>query len=85
MNLTEAQQKELVPIIAEQSKKTEVQKDLVRSERKEMRSKNVDEQIEMKAKISKILNAEQMQKWEAGREERKNRKHKMKDEHKDDK
>lgn len=85
LNLTEAQQKELVPIIAEQTKKMEAQKDLQRGEKQEMRSKNVDDQIEMKTKISKILNAEQMQKWEVGREERKNRKHKMKDEHKDDK
>uniref|UniRef100_UPI0037508AAF hypothetical protein n=1 Tax=Flavobacterium sp. TaxID=239 RepID=UPI0037508AAF len=76
LDLTASQQKEVAPIIAEQTTKMEVKrsemkarketkKPLTANERFEMKNKSLDSQIEMKAKMKKILNADQMKKWEA--------------------
>ena len=82
LDLTASQQKEIAPIIAEQTTKMdakrsemkarkEAKKLLTANEKFEMKNKSLDNQIEMKAKMKKILNAEQIQKWEANKEKRK--------------
>lgn len=82
LNLTVAQQKELIPIIAEQSKKIELRREenkirkdakkkLSKDEKFNIANKNLDQQIELKARLSKILNAEQIQKWEEKKEQKK--------------
>ena len=94
LDLTASQQKEIAPIIAEQTTKMdakrsemkarkETKKPLTANEKFEMKNKSLDNQIEMKAKMKKILNAEQMQKWEANKEKRKTQMHKMTKQHKD--
>ena len=93
LDLTASQQKEIAPIIAEQTTKTEAKrnemkarkeakKPLTANEKFEMKNKSLDNQIEMKAKMKKILNTEQMQKWEANKEKRKAHTNKMKKQHK---
>lgn len=82
LDLTSAQQKEIAPIIAEQSSKREAKmaemkankeakKQLTADEKFEMKSKMLDQQIEHKAKMKKILNKEQFEKWEANHGKRK--------------
>jgi periplasmic protein CpxP/Spy len=94
LNLTVAQQKELTPIIAEQSKKMELRREenkirkeakkkLSKDEKFNMANKNLDQQIELKARLSKILNAEQMQKWEEKKELKKKHFKKRRKEHKE--
>jgi periplasmic protein CpxP/Spy len=89
LNLTSAQQKELEPLLAEQSKKRELKQQerkakkdsktkLTKDQKFDLMNKNLDEQIAFKAKISKILNAEQMQKWESLKEKRKSKMQKIK-------
>ena len=81
LNLTASQQKQLEPIIAEETnkreaKKTEMKarketkKDLTANEKFELKNKNLDEQIELKAKMRKILTDDQMKKWEMKKEKR---------------
>jgi protein CpxP len=92
LDLTASQQKEVASIIAEQTTKMEAKrsemkarketkKPLTANERFEMKNKSLDSQIEMKAKMKKILNTEQMKKWEANKGERKTQMHKMKKQH----
>ena len=93
LDLTPSQQKEIAPIIAEQSTKMEAKrsemkaikeakKPLTANEKFEMKNKSLDSQIETKAKMKKILNSEQMEKWETNKDKRKAQMHKMKNEHK---
>lgn len=93
LDLTASQQKEIAPIIAEQTTKMDVKrsemkarketkKPLTANEKFEMKNKSLDNQIEMKAKMKKILNADQMQKWETNKGKRKTQAHKMKKEYK---
>ncbi|WP_394759969.1 hypothetical protein [Flavobacterium sp.] len=93
LDLTASQQKEIAPIIAEQATKMEAKKaemkarkeakkPLTANEKFEMKSKMLDSQIETKAKMKKILNSDQMAKWEANKEKRKSHVKKMKKNHK---
>ena len=93
LDLTASQQKELAPIIAEQTTKMEAKrsemkarketkKPLTANEKFEMENKSLDNQIEMKAKMKKILNADQMEKWEANKGKRKAQMHKTRKQHK---
>jgi protein CpxP len=87
LDLTVSQQKEIAPIIAEQTTKMEAKrsemkarkenkKTLTANEKFDLKNKSLDNQIEVKAKMKKILNADQMQKWEANKEKRKTQMHK---------
>lgn len=88
-DLTSSQQKELAPILAEQNSKRKARKDemkanrenkkqLSANERFEMKNKMLDEQIEFKSKMKKILTKEQFEKWEDNRHMKmKNIKHRM--------
>ena len=89
LNLTSSQQKELEPFLAEQNKKRELKQQereakkdsktkLTKDQKFDLMNKNLDEQIAFKSKISKILNAEQMQKWESLKEKRKSKMQKIK-------
>ncbi len=82
LDLTPAQQKEIAPIISEQSSKREAKmaemkankeekKQLTANEKFEMKSKMLDQQIEHKAKMKKILTKEQFEKWEGNQGKRK--------------
>ena len=82
LDLTASQQKEIAPIIAEQNTKLEAKKSEMKSrkeskkpltadEKFEMKNKSLDSQIETKAKMKKILNTGQMEKWEANKGKRK--------------
>lgn len=93
LDLTSSQQKEIAPIIAEQTTKMEARrkemkaqketkKSLTANEKFEIKNKSLDSQIEMKTKMKKILNANQMEKWEANNGKRKAQMHKMMKEHK---
>jgi|GEM_PF-2360683 len=94
LDLNENQQKEMSKIIAEESQKRETQradfkankeagKKITAQERFEMKSKMLDQQKEHKAKMRKLLNEKQFEKWEANQKEnrhkmqemRKHRKH----------
>lgn len=77
-DLTTSQQKELAPILAEQNSKRKARKDemkanrenkkqLSANERFEMKNKLLDEQIEFKSKMKKVLTKEQFEKWEDNR------------------
>jgi hypothetical protein len=81
LNLTASQQKQLEPIIAEETSKREAKKTemkarketkkaLTANEKFELKNKNLDEQIELKAKMRKILTDDQMKKWEMKKEKR---------------
>lgn len=81
LNLTASQQKQLEPIIAEETNKREAKKTemkarketkkaLTANEKFELKNKNLDEQIELKAKMRKILTDDQMKKWEMKKEKR---------------
>lgn len=74
LDLNEKQQKELRPIIAEMNAKQETHKAEMKTlqekgekptanQRFEMQNKKLDNTIEMKNRISKILTPEQMEKW----------------------
>lgn len=93
LNLSTSQQKDLVPIIAEMTKKIEskreemklrkeTKKKLTADEKFNLVNKNLEEQIEIKSRLSKILNPEQMKKWEEIKEKRKLMMHKRKKDHK---
>lgn len=79
LDLSATQQKEISQIIADESTKREAkmaerkakketEKTLTANEKFEMKSKSLDSQIEFKAKMKKILNKEQMDKWEANKD-----------------
>ena len=81
LDLTPAQQKEMAPIIAEQTTKMEAKRNemkarkeakrsLTANDKFEMKDKSLDSKIEMKAKMKKILNKEQMEKWEANKDKK---------------
>ena len=82
LDLTPAQQKEIAPIISEQSSKREAKmtemkankeakKQLTADEKFEMKNKMLDQQIEHKAKMKRILTKDQFEKWEANQGKRK--------------
>ncbi len=75
LDLNTSQQKEMEKIISEQSAKREAKvaeikaskeskKQLTADERFAFENKKLDEQIAVKARVKKILNAEQFEKWE---------------------
>lgn len=75
LDLNTNQQKEMEKIISEQSAQREAKmaerkaakeskKQLTSEERFAMENKRLDDQIAMKARVKKILNAEQFEKWE---------------------
>lgn len=81
LDLDANQQKELRTILLENTKKREAKKMALKEkmakgqkptsdERFEMKSKMLDDQIELKAKMKKILKPEQFQKWEQNQENR---------------
>lgn len=89
LDLNSNQQKEVKAIILEQAKKREALKvemkakrekgeKLSADERYEKQSDRLDDQIEFKAKLKKVLTADQMKKWEVKQEERKEKIAKMK-------
>ena len=96
LDLNASQQKEMATIIAEQNAEREAklaerkakkeatkeaQKPLTADEKFAMQNKRLDRQIEQKAKMKKILNDEQMKKWEANQEKRRAGMHKMNRQH----
>jgi len=92
LDLTPAQQKEMATIIAEQSAKREAKmaerkdkkedkKALTADQKFEMRNKMLDEKMEMKTRMKKVLNEEQMKKWEANQEKREDRMQKTRRQH----
>lgn len=89
LDLNSNQQKEVKAIILEQAKKREALKAEIKAkrekgeklsadERYEKQSDRLDDQIEFKVKMKKVLTPEQMKKWEAKQEERKEKVAKMK-------
>lgn len=103
LDLDANQQKELKTILLENTKKREAKKMALKEkmskgqkptsdEKFEMKSKMLDDRIEHKARIKKILTPEQFQKWEQNQENRtknmpkrrKNSKEKRKETHKID-
>jgi Spy/CpxP family protein refolding chaperone len=58
--------------------KKEKDEKLSADERYEKQSDRLDDQIELKAKMKKVLTPDQMKKWEAKQEERKEKVAKMK-------
>lgn len=82
--LNEKQVAEVKALVTEQVKKREAKKAEIKAiktaDRKEMMAKMKDEQTAMKDKMKKILTAEQFTKWEANREEMKD---KMREKRKD--
>ena len=81
LDLTSNQQKEMATLIAEQAakretkkaefnKQKETHKELTADEKFAIKNQMLDEQITHKAKIKKILNEKQFEKWEANQEKR---------------
>lgn len=94
LDLNDNQQKEIAKLLAEQGKKREAKmaerkgkkdakKELTGEEKFKMKNEMLDAQIEHKAKMKKILNDKQYEKWEANHEKRqeKMRNHKNKRRH----
>jgi len=92
LDLTPSQQKEMAVIIADQNSKREAKiaeikankeakKQLTADERFKMENEKLDAQIEHKAKMKKVLNKEQFEKWEKNQEKRNEKMHKMKRAH----
>ena len=84
LDLSNAQQKEVQVVLSEQHKKREMAmaqrkanqaeaKKPTADERFAMKNKMLDEQIELKARMKKILSNEQFNKWEATKGERSER------------
>ncbi|MEO8516299.1 MAG: hypothetical protein ABI426_06125 [Flavobacterium sp.] len=95
LDLNASQQKEVAAVIADQSSKREAkmaemkekkatQKKPTADEKFAMENKRLDNQIEMKAKMKKILNDKQMEKWENSHQKRRNHMHKAEGKHKVD-
>lgn len=91
LDLDEKQQKEMKIILAEQSKKRETKIATMKAKREKgekptadekfaMKSEILDNQIDMKAQMKKILKPEQFEKWEQNLEKRRdtmsNKRHK---------
>lgn len=92
LDLTPSQQKEMAVIIADQNSKREAKiaeikankeakKQLMADERFKMENEKLDAQMEHKAKMKKVLNKEQFEKWEKNQEKRNEKMHKMKRAH----
>lgn len=92
LDLTPSQQKEMAVIIADQNSKREAKiaeikankeakKQLTADERFKMENEKLDAQMEHKAKMKKILNKEQFEKWEKNQKKRNEKMHKMKRAH----
>jgi len=92
LDLTPCKQKRMATIIAEQSAKREAKmaerkdkkedkKALTADQKFEMRNKMLDEKMEMKTRMKKVLNEEQMKKWEANQEKREDRMQKTRRQH----
>ncbi len=84
LDLNAKQQKELTALYLEEGKKIEEKRAEMKSkkensekpskeERFEIKNKRLDNQIEMKAKLKKILTSEQMEKFEKMKEDKPNR------------
>lgn len=82
LDLNESQQKEMSKLIDEQSAKREAKtaamkankeakKELTADEKFKMKNQMLDAQIEHKAKMKKILNEKQFEKWESSQSKRK--------------
>ncbi len=81
LDLDDKQQKEIKSILVEQSKKRETKMAAMKAKREKgekptadekfaMKNEMLDNQIEMKAKMKKILKPEQYKKWEEMRDEK---------------
>lgn len=92
LDLNTKQQQELKSLFLEEGKKMEGKKKemkakkeneekLTSEERFEMKNKMLDKQIEMKAKLKKILTPEQMSKFEKMKDNKPNRMHKKEEMH----
>lgn len=92
LDLTASQQKEIAIIIADENAKREAKrsemkankeskKQLTADERFKMENEKLDAQIEHKAKMKKVLNKEQFQKWEENQDKRSEKMHKMRRAH----
>lgn len=88
LDLTPSQQKEIASLLAEQSKEREAKmaerkanketkKPLTSDEKFALQGKMLDKKIEMKAKMKKILNEKQMEKWEANQDKKEAKRHHM--------
>lgn len=84
LDLTPAQQKEVAQLIAEESTKRESkrkemlankenEKKLTADEKFKLQNERLDNQIAHKAKMRKILNDKQFEKWESNKEKRNNK------------
>lgn len=93
LDLSASQQKEMAAVIADQSakkeakmaefkKQKEIKKELTADEKFALKNQILDEQIAHKAKMKKILNEKQFEKWEANSEKRQHKMHKMRRGHK---
>lgn len=93
LDLSASQQKEMAAIIAEQStkreakmaemkKQKEAQKELTADEKFTLKNQLLDEQIAHKAKMKKLLNDKQFEKWESNLEKRQHKMHRMRKGHK---
>lgn len=92
LDLTASQQKEMAVIIADENAKREAKraemkankeakKQLTADERFKMENERLDAQIEHKAKMKKVLNKEQFQKWEENQDKRSEKTRRMKRAH----
>ena len=87
MDLTESQQKEIQKINLENAKERKARmearrnsgnmRNLSKEERLKIANERLDRQIEMKAKMKKILNEEQYAKWEQNQQRMMDRKERM--------
>lgn len=89
LDLSASQQKEMAVIIADENAKREskraemkankeAKKQLTADEKFKMENEKLDAQIERKAKMKKVLNKEQFEKWEENQEKRSEKMHRMK-------
>lgn len=92
LDLTASQQKEMAVIIADENAKREAKraemkankeakKELTADERFKLENEKLDAQIEHKAKIKKVLNKEQFEKWEENHDKRRDKMQRMKRAH----
>lgn len=93
LDLSLAQQKEMAIVIAEESAKREtrmsemkkergIKKELTADEQFVRKNQMLDDQIARKAKMKKILNDKQFEKWEANGQKKQHKIHKMRRAHK---
>lgn len=93
LDLSANQQKEMATVISEESvkreakmaemrKAKEAKKELTTDEKFALKNQMLDDQIARKAKMKKILNDQQFEKWEAHQEKKQHKMHKMGRSHK---